>query len=250
MERHSLTHNLQGEASYTWSKALQLGTIYNPTVYALSGLTPTGTTDANYGPTNFDTRHNFTADFVYSTPHWGDHLANRLLGDWKLGGKVYLYSGRPFTVINSGVSTANVFSSSFSGNVLADTVDTGVVGKHCGASSVKTPCLSTSNFKSAAAQSDWGNTKPNSFRGPGFASVAAQLGKEIAVAEQTRFEIGADAYNLFNHPNFGLPNADVNKGQTFGTVTTDVSVPTSIYGTGQGAIVSGRVLVVYGKFIF
>ena len=103
---------------------------------------------------------------------------------------------------------------------------------------------------SAAAQSDWGNTKPNSFRGPGFASVAAQLGKEIAVAEQTRFEIGADAYNLFNHPNFGLPNADVNKGQTFGTVTTDVSVPTSIYGTGQGAIVSGRVLVVYGKFIF
>jgi len=42
----------------------------------------------------------------------------------------------------------------------------------------------------------------------------------------------------------------VNKGQTFGTVTTDVSVPTSIYGSGQGAIVSGRVLVVYGKFIF
>jgi len=250
VERHSLTRNLQGEASYTWSKALQLGTIYNPTVYALNGLTPTGTTDANYGPTNFDTRHNFTADFVYSTPRWSDHLANRLLGDWKLGGKVYLYSGRPFTVVNSGISTANVFSSSFSGNVLADAVDASVVGKHCGASAVNSPCLSTSNFKSAAAQSDWGNAKPNSFRGPGFASVAAQLGKEIAVAEQTRFEIGADAYNLLNHPNFGLPNADVNKGQTFGTITTDVSVPTSIYGTGQGAIVSGRVLVVYGKFIF
>jgi hypothetical protein len=116
--------------------------------------------------------------------------------------------------------------------------------------------LSTSEFNLATgngsnpAQTDWGNTKPNSFRGPGFASISTQLGKEFPLNERTRFEIGGDAYNLLNHPNFGLPNADVNKGQTFGTVTTDVSVPTSIYGTGQGAIVSGRVLVVYGKFVF
>jgi hypothetical protein len=115
---------------------------------------------------------------------------------------------------------------------------------------VSTPCLNTSDFAAPAAQADWGNTKPNSFRGPGFASISAQLGKEIAVNERARFEIGADAYNLLNHPNFGLPNSDVNKGQTLGTITTDVSVPTSIYGTGQGAIVSGRVLVVFGKFIF
>jgi hypothetical protein len=47
-----------------------------------------------------------------------------------------------------------------------------------------------------------------------------------------------------------VPNFDVNKGATLGTITSDVSVPTSIYGTGQGAIVSGRVLVVFGKFIF
>jgi hypothetical protein len=126
----------------------------------------------------------------------------------------------------------------------------------CGKSAVKSPCLTTSEFNLATArattpaQSDWGNTKPNSFRGPGFASISAQLGKEIPVTESTRFEVGADAYNLLNHPNFGIPNADVNKGQTLGTVTTDVSVPTSIYGTGQGAIVSGRVLVVYGKFVF
>ncbi len=70
------------------------------------------------------------------------------------------------------------------------------------------------------------------------------------MTEHTRFEVGADAYNLLNHPNFGLPNSDVKQGQTLGTITTDVSVPTSIYGTGQGAIVSGRVLVVFGKFYF
>jgi hypothetical protein len=266
VERHALAQGLQGQASYTWSKALQLGagagttgtsgSIYNPTVYALDGLAATGTPSQNYGPTAFDTRHNFTADLVYTTPKLNRVLLKRTLSGWKFGGKIYLYSGRPFTVIDSGVSTKNVFSSSFAGTVLADTASSSVLGIHCGPSAVTAPCLTTSQFDLASAsganpaQTDWGNTKPNSFRGPGFSSIAAQLGKEIAVSERARFEIGADAYNLLNHPNFGLPNADVNKGQTLGTVTTDVSVPTSIYGTGQGAIVSGRVLVVYGKFIF
>jgi hypothetical protein len=257
LERHSFAGGLQGQASYTWSKALQLGAgsstaggTYNPIVYALNGLTPTGTPTDNYGPTSFDTRHNFTGDLVYTTPKLSKALLARSLSGWKLGGKIYLYSGRPFTVTDSGISARNVFSSSFSGTVLADTANPSVLGRHCGKSAVFAPCLSVSDFASPATQTDWGNTKPNSFRGPGFASISTQLGKEIAVTESTRFEIGADAYNLLNHPNFGLPNSDLNKGQTLGTITTDVSVPTSIYGTGQGAIVSGRVLVVFGKFIF
>lgn len=255
VERHSFAHQLQGQASYTWSKALQLGTIYNPTVYEY-GVTATGTTSQDYGPTAFDTRHNFTADLLYTTPKLQKALFNRTLSGWTLGGKVYLYSGRPFTVTDSGISTTNTFSSSFSGTVLADTANPSVPGIHCGASAVITPCLTTGDFNLATAtsttpaQTDWGNTRPNSFRGPGFASIAAQLGKQIRVTESTRFEIGADAYNLLNHPNFGVPNSDVNKGATLGTVTSDVSVPTSIYGTGQGAIVSGRVMVVYGKFVF
>jgi hypothetical protein len=69
------------------------------------------------------------------------------------------------------------------------------------------------------------------------------------VTESTHFEIGADAYNLLNHPNFGLPNGDVNSGN-FGLITSTQASPTSIYGTGQGAAVSGRVVVVFGKFVF
>jgi hypothetical protein len=266
VERHALTHGLEGQVSFAWTKALQLGTgvgttgtagsIYNPTVYALDGLTPTGTPSQNYGPTAFDTRYNLTGDLVYSMPKFSKALVDRTLGGWKIGGKIYLYSGRPFTVIDSGISSTNVFSSSFTGTVLADIATPSVLGLHCGSSAVTKPCLTTSEFNlptatsTTPAQTDWGNTKPNSFRGPGFSSIATQLGKVIPITEDKHFEIGADAYNLLNHPNFGLPNSDVFKGQTLGTVTTDVSVPTSIYGTGQGAIVSGRVVVVYGKFIF
>lgn len=270
-DRHSYSHSMQGQISYTWSKALVLNTIFNPTVFALDG--GTGNPELNYGPAAFDTRNNLTADLVYATPSLGNALLNRALGDWTLGGKLYLYSGRPFTVTDSGIAATNSFSSTFGsvavtpttslgtngsayqGSVMADTVNTAVLGLHCTPSAVKTPCLSTSDFKLATAganpaQTDWGNTKPNSFRGPGFSSISMQLGKVVPIREAMKFEIGGDAYNLLNHPNFGIPNADVYKGATLGTLTTDVSVPTSIYGTGQGAIVSGRVLVVYGKFNF
>jgi len=254
IEQHGFAHHFQGQLSYTWSQSLQLGTIYNPTVYSEGTLTPTGTPLQNYGPAAFDTRHNLSGDLVYSTPKWGRRSLDRTIGGWKFGSKLYLYSGRPFTVVDSGVSSAHgfgsTFSTTFTNAVLADTLTPGVVGRHCGASAVHAPCLSTANFATAATQTDFGNTLPNAFRGPGFFSVSSQLSKEIAVTEHSHFEVGTDAYNLFNHVNFAVPNADVNKGTTLGTITADVSVPTSIYGTGQGAIVSGRVLVVFGKFIF
>ncbi len=250
VERHAFVHGFQAQASYTWSKTLQLGTIYNPTAYSEGTQTPTGLKTANYGPAAFDTRHNVSGDLVYSMPKLKRALLDRTVGGWKVGGKVYLYSGRPFTVTDSGIASSHGFSSTFSGTVLADTLVPGVVGTHCGKAAVKTPCLTTAEFATAAAQTDFGNTKPNAFYGPGFFSISSQLSKVIPVTEKTHFELGADAYNLTNHPNFAVPNSDVNKGTTLGTVTADVSVPTSIYGTGQGSAVSGRVLVVFGKFLF
>jgi hypothetical protein len=255
VERHAFLHGLQGSASYTWSKALQLGNIYNPTVYSHGTQMATGSAADNYGPASFDTRHNFTADLVYTTPRLNKALLSRTLGGWALGGKLYLYSGRPFSVTDSGINgSTHGLSSAFSGTVLANLVNPAALGRHCGKASANTTqlgkaCLNVSDFATAAAQTGWGNTKPNSFRGPGFFSIATQVSKKIAVTEHTHFDIGADAYNLLNHTNLGLPSSDINKGN-FGLSTAAVSSPTSIYGTGQGAIVSGRVLVVFGKFAF
>jgi hypothetical protein len=253
-ERHAFLHGFQASGSYTWSKSLAQTSIYNPVLYSLAPLAATGKRSDSYGPTGFDTRHNFSADFVYSTPKFSKSLYERVLGGWKFGGKVYLYSGRPFTVTNGGINGATAgLSSTFSGSILADLVVPGALGTHCSKSSVNlaghTPCLTTADFATAATQTDWGNTKPNSFRGPGFFSISSQLGKSIPVTEGTHFEIGADAYNLLNHPNFGLPTSDVNSG-SFGLITSTQASPTSIYGTGQGSAVSGRVLVVFGKFLF
>lgn len=253
-ERHAFAHGFQASGSYTYSKSLALTTIYNPALYSLMPLATTGGKTGSYGPTAFDTRHNFSADFLYATPKLSRALYDRSLGGWKFSGKTYLYSGRPFTVTNGGINGATAgLSSTFSGSILADLIQPNVLGTDCSRAAVNlsghTPCLSTKAFAAASAQTDWGNTKPNSFRGPGFFSIAAQLSKSIAVTEHQHFEIGADAYNLFNHPNFSLPTSDVNSS-SFGLITSTQASPTSIYGTGQGSAVSGRVLVVFGKFIY
>ena len=243
--RHAFSYGFQARAFYTWSHALQLdppsGTstslfVYNP--YNLS---------AGYGATGFDTRNNFTADLLWVTPRQNTRWLQSVLGNWTFGSKLYLYSGRPFSVINSQIP--GNLSATFGGNVLADLLDPSLLSKSCSGSAVATPCFTASQFATRAVQDDFGNTRPNSFRGPGFFTIASQLTKKIPVTEHTAFELGASAYNLTNHPNFAVPTGNVASGSV-GLITSTVSSPTSIYGTGQGAIVSGRVLVLVGKFTF
>jgi hypothetical protein len=255
-ERHAFLHDFQGQVSYTWSHALQIGTIYNPVAFAANGAQSSG----SYGPTSFDTRHNLEADLVYTEPRLRGRLLNSTAGGWTVGGKLYRYSGRPFSVTNSliqsglvGSGLTNTFPSTTL--ILADTLDQKTLGASCSKAAVRAACVTTSEFASAVTatnpggQRDFGNTAPNSFRGPGFFSIATQLSKTIPVTEHTHFDLGADAYNLLNHTNLAVPNSNLG-ASGFGLITSTVSSPTSIYGTGQGAIVSGRVLVVFGKFLF
>ena len=250
--RHAFSYGFQAQAFYTWSHALQLnppsGTSTTLSVYNPYNL------NAGYGPTNFDTPNNFTADLLWVAPKQNNRWLQATLGGWTFGGKLYLYSGRPFSATNSQIP--GLLSPTFGGPILADLLDASIVGKHCSREAVTTPCIAANQFSASTAsaanphqQVDFGNTPPNIFRGPGFSSVASQLTKKIPVKERASFELGVTAYNLFNHANFAVFNGNVTSGSS-GLITSTVSSPTSIYGTGQGAIVSGRVLVLLGKFVF
>lgn len=248
-ERHAFNHGFQGQVYYTWSHALQLdppatgttASVYNP--YNLN---------FGYAATDFDTRHNLTGDIIWNSPKLANKTANWLLGGWILGGKLYLYSGRPFSVTNSQIP--GLLSATFGGTVLADLLDPTILGANC--ANVNVRCFSSSQFAASSAtagnphqQTDFGNIPPNSFRGPGFFNVAAQLTKRFPITERVPLEIGASAFNVLNHPSFAVPNGNVTSG-SFGLITSTVSSPTSIYGTGQGAIVSGRVIVVMARLSF
>jgi hypothetical protein len=91
--------------------------------------------------------------------------------------------------------------------------------------------------------------EPNIFYGPGYFDIDTLITKAVRIRERLKFEIGANIYNTLNHPNFAQPSGTAT-GATLGTITGMAVQPVSIYGSGQGAIVSGRVIVATAKFTF
>jgi hypothetical protein len=168
---------------------------------------------------------------------------------------VYIYSGAPFSVTDSKIAT-DVNSSGVL-TPLADLVVPSAFGTHCNSSnSIGTPCLPKTDFATypgsgiaSPIQTDWGNISPNSFRGPGYFDIDATLQRSFAIKEKYKFVFGMQAYNVLNHPNFANPSGSSPRARSAKSPAR-WDRPTSIYGTGQGASVSGRLAIFTGTFSF
>ena len=51
----------------------------------------------------------------------------------------------------------------------------------------------------------FGNLGRNALYGPGFANVDFSLIKNTKITERINWQFRADAFDLFNHPNYGMP---------------------------------------------
>jgi hypothetical protein len=59
--------------------------------------------------------------------------------------------------------------------------------------------------------------------------------------EHARFGIGAQLFNLFNHPSFDQPSGDI-ANPNFGKIISTVNTPTSILGSFLGGDASPRLI--------
>jgi hypothetical protein len=257
--KHIDRHGFSGDFTYTYSHALDdvsnggVGEYYN-TASITAQLSPYSVSALNYSNADYDSRHDFTADYVYQMPrlHRGT-LFNTVAGGWLFSGKTYWRSGQPFSVINTSLAASDFYDT-----------DAGVLGatpvlaalapganpkRHCSGNGIATPCFSTSDFMATADQNTFGNLRRNSFYGPHYADSDWSLSKKFLNTERYALQIGASAFNVFNHPNFGLPSNNVAAGSV-GSSGNIVAPPTSPYGSFQSAGVGGRVVQVFGKFNF
>jgi hypothetical protein len=244
--RHTFSYGLTGQIHYTWSHALGTVGYFNP--YNIG---------TGYGSLNFDNRHQLAGDVVWTQPHRFDNkMVNALASGWTLGVKLYLYSGAPFSVTDSKIP-AQVNSAGGVLTPLADLLSGSAVSSDCGKAAVNAPCLSRTSFATYSStsgvaspvQTDWGNIAPDSFRGPGYFDIDANLSRNFQIKERMSLTLGMQAYNVLNHANFANPSGSISSG-SFGQITGTVGPPTSIYGSFQGASVSGRVMVLVGRFTF
>jgi hypothetical protein len=62
-------------------------------------------------------------------------------------------------------------------------------------------------------------------RGPKFQDWDMNLKKNTRWGEHYNVQLRADAFNIFNHPNFLTPNASISNSTSVGTVTGIATTP-------------------------
>jgi len=92
----------------------------------------------------------------------------------------------------------------------------------------------------------FGNSRRRFFHGPGLNNFDMTLGKSTKITETKEFQFRVDAFNLFNHTQFGNPNGSINAG--FPNIVSGVNT-----GGTFGMVSSARparILQVGARFIF
>jgi hypothetical protein len=77
----------------------------------------------------------------------------------------------------------------------------------------------------------FGSQRRNQIYGPRFFDTDFTLMKSFAIPhwEGSKFQIGAQAFNILNHPNFDQPVSDISN-PSFGNIIKTIGSPTSIFG--------------------
>ncbi len=207
-------NGLSGFAGYTWSKSLDDASDAIDFNFATVAF-PQDSTNlaAEHGPSNFDTRHRFTAAFTYQAPKlFGP---KRLAEGWQLNTIVTAQSGRPVPIVSAN-DTSALDNPNFNTRSNFHQRPNVVPGQ---------PFIN-SNWESApdfigylngAAFSQppvgtFGNLGRNAIFGPKFWNVDFAVTKSTRIFERLTLQARAEFFNIFNHPNFALPNFFVDPG--------------------------------------
>ena len=212
---------LQLQANYTWSKSMDNisteGNGFNTPIDSYNlGL--------NRARADFDRPHSFNLTSIYTLPIGRGKMLggqmpvifDKLLGGWSLGNLMILQNGQPFSVSSqrSTVAISGVGNSyaQYSGT---DRTIGGVTRQGNGVYFFSPSEVALFGFPSAG---EYGNSGRNVFRNPNFFEIDSSLVKKFVITERHTVSFRAEAYNLTNHPNFGLAaaNLNINTPATFG----------------------------------
>lgn len=201
-------------AGYTWAKDLTNAQDQTGAV----GVQPEDSYNlaAEYGANSFTRAHRFFTNLVYTLPIGkGERFFGRvsrpidlLLSRWRMAWNVLAETGPYYTPTFASTDPSN--TNHFGGR--PDRVGNVLVIPGC---SVSNPLCSR-----PANVGRFGNCGVNVLRGPNFVGADLSLMKQFQLSEKMRLEIRATMTNVFNHPNFGIPAADIESPGSFGRVTS------------------------------
>ncbi len=237
-----LGHGLQGQINYTWSRCMD--TVSNGGFLQFSAggiLSPLpGELARDYGPCDYDIRHNLNGQYVYQLPvRVRNHSLGYALNGWQISGTAFWHSGVPFSVLSTPYSAINPITMQEEGIVQGSGPEFAslVPGvnpycRHCNLGVTQAGTIQWLNpdaFVSTVDSSEqsingqivpagscnggdspqncqFGNLGRNALRGPDFLWSDFYLTKWFALTEHVKLRFESQFFNVFNHPNFSLPS--------------------------------------------
>ncbi len=275
-EKH-MSRGLQVEVNYTWSHCMDEisngGFLQFSSAGILSPLP--GDLRRDYGPCDYDIRHNLTGTYLYQLPL---RVRSRILGyalnGWQISGTVFWHSGLPFSVLSTPYSangngivqdSGPQFASLVSGapvydhNAIAGVTQAGTIqwlNPNAFASAVD-PSTGACTGGDTPQTCQFGNLGRNALRGPDFFWSDLYLTKWFQVSERVKLRIEGQFFNVFNHANFALPNmvyagipGNAATQTGFGALTATTSPPTGLLGVGLGGDNSPRMIAFQARVEF
>jgi hypothetical protein len=204
---------LQYLASYTFGKSLDYAGSPASGGGAVGGPQSVTLFEQSKGPSGFDVKHRFVLSWIWALPFGADHaLASSgflkpILQDWQFGGIVTLSTGRPFTVfLNTGVNNG---APSWPDRIGDGRLENPSVDLWFDPTAFVAP-----------APNHYGTSGRGVLYAPGTETVDVTLSRTFPVS-RFRVQFRADAFNLFNTPQFGFPNQNIGS-PTVGRITTTI----------------------------
>ncbi|HTA80356.1 MAG TPA: TonB-dependent receptor [Terracidiphilus sp.] len=238
-----LAKGIAFSAAYTWSKFLddmdvspfngQAGNAYYQNFHNPA---------SNYAPSNFDIRESLKSSIVYQLPFgkgrtWlnQNRLLDTAIGGWQVSAIVINQTGSPFTVLYNGPDNSYAQAGQWYPNVLGP-----AQGGHKSINQWYDPTQYV-----IAANGTFGDSRRNSLRGPGIDTQNMSLGKDFHLFENAVLQFRADASNVFNHPNFDVPDGNFND-------PVNLSTPDRPQGAGtiSATTVGGRTMQISAHLAF
>ncbi len=229
------SNGLQYLASYTWSKAIGIGgsglfDVENgPGSGAFSIWQNYYDLKASKGVLAFSVPQFFTIAGEYAIPvgvgqrYLNHGAAAYILGNWQANTTVQIRSGQPYNLSING-DIANIEAPA--GDSWFSYMRPNVVGGLKSAHPTKSEAFNTGAAVSPATGS-YGNAGTNPLLSMHVVNTDMSLFKSFPIHDQLGLTFRAEAFNVFNIQNYGVPDNDISD-PTVGVITSNVTTPREI----------------------
>lgn len=216
--RHQSVSGFQAQIFYTFSKSLDNSSTESPSESLRSAQSIMYPADysRDWGQSDFNAKHTVVGYLSYPLPFRTDSRAlGTMANGWRLDGIFTATSGLPLTPL---LATSNSRNLSTAGIADRPNLNPGFsnnpnhgISAGCTGFAAGTPVGNARNWFDPCAFSlpiagTYGDMLRNTVTGPGILSLDVAMEKDFKVNERASLTFRAEAFNIMNRANFGLPN--------------------------------------------